>query len=223
MKQIIFLLLILTGLSACFTPRRCNEIVRKRYSTVDTTHSRTTGGITITHAIEGVSGALSSSAKTKSKLIPALIYWHWETILGCGLNPGIPVHTFAGRLQLLSDSLGLSKTLAGRRLEIEVTSIPDRFMYKDKGDAVFLIFAVASKERQGCYSEMAPLTIQYKLYENSSVVKQGSVTVPDNEISVVNNMKTPGGCTKVYLKKYDAHLEFLTNRLYDKLVKEITM
>lgn len=223
MKQSIALLLILTGLSACFTPRRCNELVSKRYNAIDTSRSRTAGSIAITHTIGGVAGVLSSSGKTKSKLIPALVYWHWETRINCRLHAAIPVHTLATTLQGLSESKGLHKTLAGRRLELEVSSIPDRFTYKDKGHSVYLIFVLATMEQQGCYGEQAPLTVRYKLYDNSTVVKEGSISIPDNEISVEDYMKSAGGCTKAYFAKYDAHIELLTNKLYHKLVEELTM
>lgn len=137
-KSAFFVIAVSCLLTACLTPQKIDKWTTAQYGTTVQSKIRTNDYISI--KVPGTSNDfVSSTVKRKMKLIPALLYWHWEYGTTTTLNSLIPSNYFSTAIIPYANSKKLKDKLNGQKLEITINKMPAVFSVVDKGGLVFLV------------------------------------------------------------------------------------
>jgi hypothetical protein len=161
------------------------------------------------------------STKLKSQFIPAILFWQWENTIKCEISPVILGQEVQKDFMYYADSLKMEEKLKNKKLEINIEKIPNTFVYTNKGNAVILLIAYTTSSLVAILPEEQSMVVSYKLTENSSIVKQGQISIKNKNESLKNIWKSAKKFTWLYVEKFKQNSKNMTKELAEKLSKEI--
>ncbi|MFT3935293.1 MAG: hypothetical protein QM726_16830 [Chitinophagaceae bacterium] len=204
--------------SSCLTAKKLDRKVAKEYADRANLVQplQNTDPIVISSPLIDQSEQFSVSKTTTEKMLPLVLYWSWQYKNSCTLNSKIPVNMLLAQLK---KSGQLKDKLAGRKLELTIDDIPNKFAIIDKAHLVLFLFGWDEISIRG---DAANLTIKYKLLQDGAAIKSGEITVPAlanmRGIGMFTSWKT---ATSDFLQRYDANIAAMGKTLIANLLKEL--
>lgn len=225
MRKKYFALATVFLLAGCVTTKSVNGIVTEKYKNF------TESGVqsqNFAYQNQFSGGNVATTEKKKNVVIPAFFYWKFSETYHTELHPMVPVKLFNKYADDYAQTLNLQQKLAGRKVELNVVSIPKGFVstYTDK--AYFFILAGFSVTSNEAMTDSEDLRVDYKVTDGQGS-SDGTITVTPAELAAYNapfNMgkKSSAGPKKFlnnFLDTYES-LIYLESRLFvDKLIQKL--
>lgn len=207
MKHLFFLGVILFLLTGCIGVGRYTTIVEKGLNnrpTIDTALSRSYLSV----KSDGIKPLKELKVeKIKSGCIPALLYWEFNHELRSEYDPYMQVKRFNSYLIEYCDSVNFASRLNGKKLEINVESIPNSFSYSLKSQSVILIFSYIIMGHEGIIPAPQNLAVKFKVYQNGNIYREGTYTGKGLEEFVNMGFMSYQSMVNAYFKQNDESLK----------------
>ena len=209
-------------LCSCLGPKMINKWVNQHYEgNLPNTSKKKEDAVSISHNISFPGSQLSNTENKTSKVLPLIIYWQYDYINTCTLNPVIPINDFTAAVTAYSRTTAFKQKLNGQKLELTVNKIPGRFTIDDKGHLIWLVYAFAW-DKITIKNEDRELQVSYRVINGGAEVKSGtvSVTAQDREVplGMFRSLKKK---TKEFLTSYNAGIKTLSKTAMDKILGEL--
>lgn len=219
MKKLILGILTSSLLTSCIGTKKFSAFVAPKFQEEQSTYSNDDIIFDLT-GLETKSDSITST-KVKSLFIPALLYWEWNNSLKCEISPNIVGQVFQRNFHQFSSIFNIQEFLQGKKLEIKVENIPNSFSYTYKGNTIILIFAYSISELEAIFPLEQDLTINYKLTQNGSILKEGRLTVKNTDKPIQNVSKSTKKFIWYYIDQFKENNKNMTKELVEKLLAEL--
>ena len=222
MKSFGLIVFCLLTMVSCTTTKRLSKFTREKLSSLENNaNEKLPDYITISIDSSLNKNGLFEVKKLRSFFIPAIIYWQKENNLSCNLNPKIPVKQFEQELIKFADSNQLGEKINGRKISLTIVEIPNSFVLTQKGMVLFLFVGYIVSELESIYAIKKDLKVKYNIVENGKEVKSGVIVIPNQEIPLINKLKTTKKFTRRYLDYYTKSCKKLDKLFFEKLLNEL--
>lgn len=200
MKNFSWLLIAALGLTSCMGT--------KKYASFVEQHVQTEQAALPQHEALVVNAPAAAQPGNQFKqlersFIPALVYWGWNSTISCELDPGTAAASVRRGMYQAANSLNLQERLGGRQLVVDIRQTPGQFMYENKGNIIFLIFAHITSVEETIAPRPTDLVLHYQLLENGAVVASGEGLVKNTQEPLRNLWKSSKKFTWLYLEQFD--------------------
>jgi hypothetical protein len=224
LRCLIFsLVLFLFAGSSCMTPKKMDKRISQHYGNTVPGKGRKSDFINFKFENSIPENEVSSSEKTKSKMLPLLFYWKWETAKTATLNTMMPMSSFTSSFIAELNAKGLKEKLNGATIDITIKENPANFHLKYEGWLVYLILAYVKKEKFYMDPAIEQFSIAYTVNHPSGQKKNGNLSVRN-----INLEKAPRffqsfrNMLSEYLAACDNNIKLMGKELATKLIAEVT-
>ncbi len=209
-------------LTSCISTQKFNEIVLQKY-TQDTTIQEIPKSNYISFNLSKIpeNPTLVKSKNLKSIFIPAVIFWQWENTISWELNPRKYGNFFCAELSQYADSINLEYRLDGKKIEIILENIPNRFIYTHKGYTVILIISYLYNDIEAIFPEKQELRLTYKLYSDTTTIKENTIYFEYPDKPLVNVWKSTKKLTWTYIDQYEFYLKKLSQIVTQEISNDL--
>jgi len=143
----------------------------------------------------------------KSSFVPALFYWGWNSELECEFNKETIENHLNKFAKHKAEDLEIEKMLANKTLVINLSDLPTRLKYQDRGDLVYLVFFYVLSQK----NYIAP---ENNMYIGNYYLEHEKIKVFEKEFHIGNALtiqkdifKTPKKLSWQYADLYIKDLE----------------
>jgi len=210
--------------TSCINTKKVNSWIDKEYEGSFPSKLKTSDYITLKNEAPVIVSPNKTAItnKGKRKILPALVYWHWEYSAISTLNNNIPFNNLNASIITYANAKNLRQKLNGQRLELSIQKIPVTFSLADKGGLVFLLLYYFGWENFYVIPEKDDLVVSYKLFKDTTETKQGTISIASKDKEVAQ--KIFQGTKKMlwqYLDKYNDNVKLMGKDVVDKLIEEL--
>ncbi|HEY5461906.1 MAG TPA: hypothetical protein VIJ95_01505 [Hanamia sp.] len=209
-------------ISGCLTPKKIDSRVSDHYGEINNGKPGKQGDyLYITSPLITNDLPVSTTVKTSKNLLPLLFYWQCDYFLTCKINPKIPVNMCESAIRKYANSKSLKQKLNNASVSLTVKSIPNSFVLFERDHVIWVIYAF-SWVQQAFTPQLSDLVVSYQITQNGAVIKNGLITVPDNDKPL--NVKYMNSVKKLedqYLDQYDENIEMMSKKVVDELIHEL--
>lgn len=213
------LLVAVLVLSGCLTSQKMNAFVMEQYNNkLPGPDKKKNPAIAVTSAIPFTpEKSISVTTQKTSKVLPLILYWHYDYRHTCTLNPAIAVNSFTNTVY--QQSTKLNQKLNGQQLEITVEQVPNAFAIVDK--AGILLFVI-HWDKVFVQPDFKDLIVSYKILQNGSEKKSGKLTIKNSEQNQgIRFFQSWKSATSEYLAQYNANITSMTKTFVNNLLQEL--
>jgi hypothetical protein len=219
MRTLAFIILTSSLLTSCVGVKKYTRFAEAKIEAIKT--ATISENITFDLSELENKNAKVTSTTLKSQFIPAILYWQWNNTIKCEINPRLVGEYFREDFLAFADTLNMYEKLEGRELEVKIEKIPTRFLYVNKGHTFILLYLYTVSSLTIIYPQKEDLVVSYKLTENGSIIKEGSLTVKNKDQAINNKFKSTKKFTWQYIDQFKENNRKLTNELVDMLFNEL--
>lgn len=220
MKRIVFAsIMTITLLNSCISAKKFTGFVEPKFDTP--TQVATDEQITFDLTAFENSDPPVTATTLKSQFIPAVLYWQWNSTLEAEVNPTIVGQLFQENILRYADSLKIHDKLQGRKLELKLEKAPNHFVYSHKGNTIIFLIAYTINSLEAIFPIKEELVVGYKLLENETTIKSGTLTIEDSNQALKNIWKSPKKFTWRYIGRFKENTASMSKILVDRLSGEI--
>jgi hypothetical protein len=174
-RSIIYVIFILTAAS-CYVSKKMDQKVADFYGgQLPKPDKKKKADFTVQSDLPFAYTGISKTIK-KSKVLPLIIFWHFDFRRTCYINPQIAVTNLSNTINKEA-SKGLVQKLNGGRLELTVEQVPEHFAIVQKGNIALFIHW----ERTYVEQDHKDLVVSYKYFAPDSSTKTGTISIPSIE------------------------------------------
>lgn len=222
LQQIAFTVLALALLNACISPRKTDKWVANYYGSVPAPIKKKNELITVQSNVASMGSVLSESRRKSASVLPLLIYWKWNYVNACQLNPQMALNGFTTTVNGYAGRV-LKPKLNNQTIELTVEKIPSAFDLDDTGHYIYLGIYGFGWEMVTLVPQEHALQVSYKVINtDKSIAKTGTVTMPISIQPVKAGMyQSVKKKMNLYLEQYDAAMALMGRKLIDKLAAEL--
>ncbi|HET9058198.1 MAG TPA: hypothetical protein VFN30_15240 [Chitinophagaceae bacterium] len=218
-------LLILSGivlLSSCLGPRKVNKWVQQHYATVNNMATKKSEDyISINTQLSSGDNSLSKTEKKIANILPLIVYWQYDYLNTCTLNPQLPINNFTETVLSYAHTKRLKQKLNGRKIEFTINKMPGAFSINDRGHIVWLIY-IFSWDKIIFKAVTREMEVSYRVMEGDVEVKKGMVAVTGlKEEKFLGLFQSLRKRTKQFLAEYDAEVKVMSKKALDKIMSEL--
>ncbi|PVY42343.1 hypothetical protein [Pontibacter virosus] len=216
MKNFSWLLVAVLGLSGCMGTKKYASFVEQRVQTEQVAAPQHDALVVNAQAAAQPGHQYKQLERS---FIPALVYWGWNSTISCELDPGMAAAAVRSGMYQAADKLNLQDRLGGRQLVVDIRQTPGQFMYENKGNVIFLIFAHITSAQESITPRPTDLVLHYQLLENGAVVASGEGLVKNTQEPLRNLWKSSKKFTWLYLDQF----ELEAGRMGEESLKDILL
>lgn len=222
LKQLILLLTAVVLLNACISPRKTDKWVANHYGSVPAPIKKKNDLVNVQSNVTSMGTVISESRRKSSGVLPLIVYWKWNYVNECKLNPQMALNSFTTTVNGYA-TRALKPKFTNQTIELTVEKIPAVFDLDDTGHYIFIGFYGFGWETVTMLPQERDLQVSYKvLNADRAVVKTGTVNMPiliqPVKVGLYQSVKKKIG---VYLEQYDASMTIMGRKLVDKLATEL--
>ena len=205
-KYLTIILIVISIFYSCISSKKYAEYIDMKPSDYDSTLVYNDFIILDTSAFDTINN-FTNTEKTKSLLVPAIIYWQWNTTIECDLNQKQTIKSFNNYLHSYADSLDLSNKLDEQKVIIKIESIPASYTYTNKGFIAYLLLIYMFRAEESITPSNDSLIVLYDIYNNEEITNSGRVEISNIDLPMFNLKKSTKKFTWQYLEQYDLTLK----------------
>jgi hypothetical protein len=201
--------------------KRLSRLVTKKISQVKIDTANRTDYLSFFASPLPATDELVQAEQLKSMFIPAIVYWHWNTTIGCDINSRYLAGLFSNSIAMQAEKKELRAKLKGAKVEVFIEELPNRFVYVNKGYVIFLLVAYTLSGVEGFFpdTKQFSLKLSFRIMNDGVISSSNSVElkgVPTN----VNKWSTQKFVDN-YLDAYVVNIETLSAVVVDKIINTI--
>jgi len=218
-NQLLAILIFAIAISGCVGPNKINKWVAKHYDQDLSTQPKVKSDyLSVTSPLVASDIKPSEDTKQTKNFLPLLFYWHMDYLNTCTLNAKLPINTFISSFQTYANSKGLKQKLNGQKLQLSIDSIPNMFVLYDNSHMIWVVYAYGW-DNISFRPNNTPLVVSYKITNNNTVVKSGTVTLPNTDkILDLRFFQSIKKATDEYLDQYDENIQAMSRKVVDNIV-----
>lgn len=129
--------------------------------------------------------------------------------------------TFNNFFQNYADYSNIKEKLKGQKLIITIDSIPNTFIYTNKGYVVFALFAYLCASQEAIFPKNDKLVLSYKIVQETTQTKSGQIEVVNTDLPLKNVWKSTKKFTWFYINQYEKNLKNLSKLAIEKIENEL--
>ena len=222
LQPIVCILLATMLLGACISPRKTDKWVANYYGCVPEPIKRKNDLVTVQSTVASMGSVLSESRRKSVSVLPLIVYWKWNYVNACQLNPQMALNNFTTTVNSYAVRV-LKPKLPNQTMELTVEKIPSAFDLDNTGHYIFLGLYGAGWETVTLLPQEHAVQVSYKVINaDKGIAKTGTVTVPISvqpvKAGLYQSVKKKMG---LYLQQYDAAMMVMGRKLVDKLATEL--
>ncbi len=157
----------------------------------------------------------------KSQFIPTIVYFQWDRQYNFELGENQNFKTFNNKFSFFMDSLKINEKLNGRKLILNIESVPNSITYRKTGSFLFLVLAYSMRSLEVILPKNESLIFSYQLIVESDIIKSGKIEIENKDIPYKKGFNTSKNFIWDYIDKHERNLTRLTRRACLKLAEEI--
>lgn len=215
MKRLVYLLALGTLATGCVSSQKYGTFVEQKIKAAPQQELAQKDWLVVNTPVTDQKG--SNFTKVNYSFIPALVYWGWNSTIACELDPQTAAAYVKRGIYQAADSLDLQSRLGGKQLVIDIERLPGQFLYENKGNTIFLVFAHVTTGVEAISPRPTNLMVSYRLLEEGAVVASGEGLVRNEEQPLRNVWKSTKKFTWLYLDLFEKE----ANRMGTESVKDI--
>jgi hypothetical protein len=218
----LFILTSVVVLTGCLGPRIVNKWVAHQYDEVPSPAKNLNDYMTVKSLLTKEGNAVSTTERSRAKVLPLLLYWHWYYKNESNIHPLIPENNFT-KTVLSYGNKHLKHKLEGQKIELTLEEIPNNFILDDEGQVFWVILYAITIEKMSIKPSKNNLVVSYRVIQpDQTVTKSGSITVdnPDKDVAF-GPFQSIKKRTWRYLSDYDDMITVMSKTAVDKIVVEI--
>jgi hypothetical protein len=208
-------------ISGCIGAKRYTHHVKEVYKAYDTTAIDSLSNISITYDGPTIADPTVKVEKGQSYFVPALVYWVTKETYNCELNANLPIRIISRYTHKYVDTFGIYEKLKGRRLVLNIKSVPNKFTYTYKGDVIFLLLFSIHTWKQTIFPDVNDLIVAYQVYDGQNIVKEGNIEIRNTEMPLTNNKGSRKKITKYYITQYRQNIRMLSDQFLMELANQL--
>ena len=221
-RQTVLVLAALVFLSACISPRKTDKWVANHYGSVPAPVKKKNELVAVQSTVASMGSVLSESRRKSASLLPLLVYWKWNYVNACKLNPQMALNGFTTTVNSYAARV-LKPKLSNQSIVLTVEKIPSAFDLDDTGHYIFLGIYGFGWETVTLVPQEHALQVSYQVMNaDQSIAKTGTVTMPISiepvKAKLYQSVKKK---MELYLEQYDAAMIQMGRKLIDKLATEL--
>lgn len=216
MKNFSWLLVAALALTSCMGTKKYASFVEQRVQAEQTALPQLEALVVNAPATEHTGHQFKQLERS---FIPALVYWGWNSTISCELDPAMAAASVRRGMYQAADKLNLQDRLAGKQLVVDIRQTPGQFMYVNKGNVIFLVFAHITSGEESITPRPTDLVLHYQLLENGAVVAIGEQQVKNTQEPLRNLWKSSKKFTWLYLDQF----ELEASRMGEESLKNILL
>ncbi|TWI83022.1 hypothetical protein IQ13_1128 [Lacibacter cauensis] len=222
LRQTVLVLAALVFVSACISPRKTDKWVANHYGSVPAPVKKKNELVTVQSTVASMGSVLSESRRKSASLLPLLVYWKWNYVNACKLNPQMALNGFTTTVNSYAARV-LKPKLSNQSIVLTVEKIPSAFDLDDTGHYIFFGIYGFGWETVTLVPQEHALQVSYQvLNADQSIAKTGTVTMPISiepvKAKLYQSVKKK---MELYLEQYDAAMLQMGRKLIDKLATEL--
>jgi hypothetical protein len=161
---------------------------------------------------------LSSTTKTKNKVLPLILYIGFYEQYTTKLHPQIALNQLSNSIYQYARTKPVAEQLAGRQLLIEIDSIPLGFTFNIKGALYMLTITLQRVYRVPVYND---LVIRYTLSGGDQPTKKGQLSFADPNTALADGFfQTLQSSMREYLENYNQQMKKLGPQIVNRILSE---
>lgn len=223
MKHLYYVFLLVgIALTSCTSSKNFSNLLNKNLQ------ASTEGSSTTTTPTNWLSIKTDNLVKNegtvqqvKRSFIPAIIYWSWNSTIEAELEQEITVSYLENSIHKAVDSLQMEKKLQGGKLVISLRKVPGKFVYENKGNVLFFLFAYSVGGAETITPAQTALVASFEVQAGEKVLTAGEVFIRNNNDPVMNSMKTTNKFTQLYLDHYRKDTERMGTELVSQIIQKL--
>jgi hypothetical protein len=214
-----FALITSLVLSSCALSKKMDVYVAEQYGNkLPTPAKKKNADVAVSSTIPFTpQSAISVTTKKTSKVLPLIVYIHFDYRHSCAINPAVAVTSFTNTLN--QQSARLNQKLNGQQLELTVEQAPNTFAIVDKATMVLILI---HWDRLYVEPDGKDLIVSYRVLQNGTATKTGKISVKNEEhdkgIRIFQSWKS---CTREYLSRYNSDVTNMSKSFVTKLLEEL--
>mgnify|MGYP003575247576 CR=1 FL=1 len=222
MKAKVPFLLAVILLTGCLGPKKIDKWVDNKYvHSISAPPKIKADYLTVSSPLLTANTVASTTKKQVKNFLPLVVYWQFDYVNTCTLNPAIPVNTFKSTVQAYANSKGLKQKLAGQSIELSIEKIPNVFVLNDRGHVIWVVYAYAW-DHLTFRPDSKNLVVAYTIKKDNIETKKGTVTIANTDKELkVRFLQTMRAATGQYLDQYNESIKSMTKKVVDQLLTEI--
>ncbi|MFA5417894.1 MAG: hypothetical protein WC341_05495 [Bacteroidales bacterium] len=151
--------------------------------------------------------------------VPALLYWEWNSTIACDIDPVFVRNYFEKAIYKAADSLGMRDILGNRKVTINLTDLPGKFLYENKGTTMIFIFAYSVSTLEGISPSRINLVADFTIHYDNETSENGQIIVQNLEMPVPDIWNSTKRLTGKYLDKFKVEIERMSTELVEKIIE----
>jgi hypothetical protein len=220
-KASVFFFVIIT-FSSCFSAKKMDKWINQQYEGLPLNKLKNSDEISIKVANASANDRISSTVRSKTKVIPALLYWHWELANTSTLHHAVPATNLSSGIISYANSKGIKQKLNGRKVELTINKMPVDFSMTDKGNLIYVLVYYIGWENIYIEPSQQDLVVSYKFIKDNREAKAGTITVANRDRPIaLKAFQSTRKMTLNYLEQYEANIKTMGKELVDKLMLEM--
>lgn len=207
-------------LTGCLTPAKFDIAVADNIALRSPKKIKTNEYVSVTSPLLTGNDQVSESIRTR-KVLPLVVYWRFDEIFTCTLNPKIPIDNFTSAIFSAANK-SLKEKLAGKKLELVVEKVPNVFSMRDRTHLVMVAMYPVHWSTVALLTENTDLTVAYKLLEGGVEAKQGRITIPyAKDKNYLGFFQSWQKGVSEHLGQYETNIAAMSKSFIDALAKEL--
>lgn len=161
--------------------------------------------------------------KKSSYLIPLVIYWGWNQKFNVQLPQKYLINVFNSVLTSRDKEFEYEKFFGDKTLEIELTKLPEHFIYSLTGTYLFLPYIAGLGiyySQEEIYPEKQEIVVKYRFFNKETTLKLGRKSLemkfPKSDIFNPSSQNM-----LYYIDDYRKEFEYQAGRLIDLVVDDL--
>ncbi len=222
LRQTVLITATIVLFSACISPRKTDKWVANHYGNVPAPIKKKNELVTVQSNVASMGSVLSESRRKSASVLPLLVYWKWNYVNACQLNPQMALNGFTTTVNSYAGRV-LKPKLSNQTIELTVEKIPSAFDLDDTGHYIYLGIYGIGWETVTLVPQEHALQVSYKVINtDKSIARTGMVTMPISIEPVKAGMyQSVKKKMNLYLEQYDAAMILMGRKLIDKLAAEL--
>jgi len=215
MKNLIYLLLLSILTTSCIGSKKLLMIVNEKTSPEEVVTEEQDW---LTINMENPEQSGNQCNQLNYYFIPALLYWEWNSTIACDIDPVFVRNYFEKAIYKAADSLGMRDNLGNRKVTINLTDLPGKFLYENKGTTMIFIFAYSVSTLEGISPSRTNLVAEYSIQNETETTDEGQITVQNLEMPLPDIWNSTKKLTGKYLDKYKVEIERMSTELVEEII-----
>ncbi len=222
--KIVFLFLFFATLAtSCMSTRKMDRWIGEHYARTPAPRIKDNASLSFITPEVAKNDKVSQTEKHKTKVIPALFYWHWDRTMQSTMADGIALNQLTAAMATQASLKASKKALEGGRLDVAIKKVPHSFSLRQKENLIYFVVYYVHWSHLWLSPADEELLLTYKFTKEGAAPVTG--TIRHKNLQAEMHLKYFQSLRKLtwkYLEQYDAGTRLAGKEAMVQIIADIT-